>query len=347
MEHQHGGDIYGIPGVELDFSVSLNPLGTPFSVLQAAAEAAKATQCYPDPHCRALRRAISCRDGVGEDWVVCGNGASDLIWRLALALRPRRALVTAPTFSEYGQALSAVGCGVEEHSLHREDNFDLSAEILNQITPELDLVFLCDPNNPTGRLIPEDLLTEILSRCRRAGALLAVDQCFLELTEDIPHKLVEQLAGGGLILLRALTKSYALAGLRLGYCLCQPELARRLALAGQPWAVSLPAQAAGEIALQKYPRWPFESIPYICLERERLSSGLTQLGFWVCPSQANYLLFYGQQPGLDQALLARGLLLRDCANYSGLGPGWRRAGIQTVEKNSRLLQAMEQIIRRG
>ena len=170
---------------------------------------------YPDPACRGLRRAIARRDGVEEDQILCGNGASDLIYRMALACKPRQALLLAPTFSEYCRALEGVGCQIREHQLEERTGFLPGEDLLEAIVPGVDLVFLCDPNNPTGRLMDGGLLGRVLSRCREVGAFLAVDQCFLELTGGDPHRLTEQLSGGGLLLLRALTKSYALAGLRL------------------------------------------------------------------------------------------------------------------------------------
>ena len=175
------------------------------------------------------------------------------------------------------------------------------------------------------------LLGRVLSRCREAGALLAVDQCFLELTAGDPRRLTEELSGGGLLLLRALTKSYALAGLRLGYALCgEAALLGRMAAAGPPWAVSIPTQAAGEIALQQFPRWPEDSLTMIRRGRERLAAGLAALGLWVCPGDGNFLLFRGPE----------GILVRDCSNYSGLGPGWFRIGVRTEEENERLLTAV-------
>ena len=191
------------------------------------------------------------------------------------------------------------------------------------------------------------LLGRVLARCRAVGAFLAVDQCFLELTGGDPRRLTEELSGGGLLLLRALTKSYALAGLRLGYALCgEGALLERMAAAGPPWAVSVPAQAAGEIALQQFSRWPKDSLGAIRRGRERLAAGLTGLGLWVCPGDGNFLLFRGPED-LGRRLLEREhILVRDCSDYSGLGPGWFRIGVRTEEENERLLTAAARQLRR-
>ena len=164
--------------------------------------------------------------------------------------------------------------------------------------------------------------------------MLAVDQCFLELTAARPARLTDQLAGGNLILFRALTKSYALAGLRLGCCLCGDRaLLEQMARILQPWPVSIPAQIAGECALQSFPRWPFTCFPEIERERDRLQAALEELGLWVCPSESCFLLFCGPED-LGKRLRENGILVRDCANYAGLGPGWYRAGLRTPEEKA-------------
>lgn len=345
--YDHGGDVYGADRPALDFSISLNPMGPPPGVLEAARAAMLDWNRYPDPKCRALRQAAARRDGVPEEFLLFGNGASDLIDRFLRALRPRRALLPAPTFSEYRRGLEGIGCEIEEFFLDKENDFTVSEGILNAVRPGADLVFLCDPNNPTGRRMEPELLRALLDRCRAVGAFLAVDQCFLELTGGDPHRLTEQLSGGGLLLLRALTKSYALAGLRLGYALCGEEaLLDRMAAAGPPWAVSVPAQAAGEIALQQFSRWPKDSLGAIRRGREQLAAGLTGLGLWVCPGDGNFLLFRGPED-LGRRLLEREhILVRDCSDYSGLGPGWFRVGVRTEEENERLLTAAARQLRR-
>ena len=344
---EHGGDTYGCPPDLLDCSIHLNPMGAPGPVLEGACRAVLDCARYPDPACRGLRRAIARRDGVEEDQILCGNGASDLIYRMALACKLRQALLLAPTFSEYRRALEGVGCQIREHRLEERTGFLPGEDLLEAIVPGVDLVFLCDPNNPTGRLMDGGLLGRVLSRCREVGAFLAVDQCFLELTGGDPRRLTEELSGGGLLLLRALTKSYALAGLRLGYALCGEEaLLDRMAAAGPPWAVSVPAQAAGEIALQQFSRWPKDSLGAIRRGRERLAAGLTGLGLWVCPGDGNFLLFRGPED-LGRRLLEREhILVRDCSDYSGLGPGWFRIGVRTEEENERLLTAAARQLRR-
>ena len=343
----HGGDLYAAEteysGEILDFSVNLNPLGPPPAVMEAARESVLRARQYPDPECRALRQAISRRDGVPAEWIFCGNGASELIFRLALAVRPGKALLTAPTFSEYESSLKAVGCDCVFYPLREENQFDLREDFLDWISPGTDLVFLCSPNNPTGRVLSREILRSAAEKCRQVGAVLVVDQCFGELTEE-GTEVLSPAEFPDLVLLRAFTKSYAIPGLRLGYCVCRdPALLEKIRINGPCWNVSLPAQAAG-IACCDLPRWPEQGRALLNPCREQLARALEELGFRVIHSQANYLLF--RAPGINhlrEQLLKQGILIRACGNYRGLGEDWYRVSIRRAEENRRLTEALKQV----
>ncbi|MBR2808269.1 MAG: aminotransferase class I/II-fold pyridoxal phosphate-dependent enzyme, partial [Oscillospiraceae bacterium] len=167
----------------LDFSANISPLGLPRSARDAAVRALENAARYPDPECRLLRQSLSVHHGVPADNIVCGNGAADLIWRICRVLRPSRALITAPTFGEYEKALRSVGCTAERFLLPEERDFSLDAEsFARSVRDHTELVFLCNPNNPTGRLSPREELRTILDACRAAGAVLVLDECFLDFT---------------------------------------------------------------------------------------------------------------------------------------------------------------------
>lgn len=347
----HGGDLVTARaawgGDVLDFSANLNPLGMPEPVRQAAVGAVKEAVHYPDPLCRALSAAIARRDGVAPEQVLCGNGAADLVFRLAFSERPRRALVTAPTFSEYEEAVSAAGCGVVRHVLDPERDFDLTKAVLNDLEPGLDLAFFCTPNNPTGRVIRRELMEAILEKCRGAGIRLVVDECFLALSDGGEEA---SLAGyleqyPNLLLLRAFTKSYAMPGLRLGYCLsADTALLDRLSRCAQPWSVSGPAQAAG-LAAAAEPLHPLLARQLIAPERSWLTQAMEGLGLRVFPSAANYLLFrVSGVSDLKERLLDRGVLIRSCANYPGLGEDYYRVAVRLRGENQRLIQAMKEVL---
>ena len=351
MEHErtHGGDWAGFAlahgCLPLDFSANISPLGVPRGVQEALREAAGQADRYPDPLCRELRGALSEHEGVPAEWILCGGGAADLIFRAVLALGPGRALVTAPAFGEYEAALESVGCAVERYALRPEEDFRLRLDILEKITPETDLVFLCEPNNPTGVTTPRPLVLRILERCRETGTRLVVDECFGDfLDEPEAHTLKNALADfPNLLLLKAFTKLYGMAGVRLGYALCEDtELLERMRRAGQPWAVSSLAQAAGVAALKEtdYVR---QVRALIAAERPRLAEQMERLGLRVVPGEANYLLFRSETP-LDASLGQRGILLRCCGNYAGLDGTWYRAAVRTRAENQRLIAALEEVL---
>lgn len=340
----HGGDVYGGNAGLLDFSVCLNPAGAPKAVLRAAQEGVL-RQGYPDPQCRGLVRAAAQRDGVEEDMVLWGNGCADLIDRFALSLRPKKAILLAPTFGEYHRALEGVDCQIEEVHLSRKNGFVPDQVLLEAIVPGVELVFLCDPNNPTGRLMEEELLYQILARCRQVGAHAGGGPVLSGAHRRPACPLDRPVGGRKPDFVPGIDKSYALAGLRLGYCLCGDRaLLEQMARILQPWPVSIPAQIAGECALQSFPRWPFTCFPEIERERDRLQAALEELGLWVCPSESCFLLFCGPED-LGKRLRENGILVRDCANYAGLGPGWYRAGLRTPEENGRLIAVLSTLLR--
>lgn len=346
---KHGGDwaAYQIQyqGMPLDFSANVSPAGLPEGVKRALHQAVEEVNRYPDPLCRQLRERLGRHHKVSSSQILCGNGASDLIDRLVLAFRPKRGMVTAPAFSEYAQALRRVGCQVEEFPLLRAEDFRVTARILECITPALDILFLCEPSNPAGQTTDRALLERILARCDACGVLLVVDECFEEFLLDRAHSMVPNLEGHRLLVLRAFTKFYGLAGVRLGYCLCQEEtLLEQMRLAGQPWPVSHLAQAAGMAALEET-TYRDRLRMWTQKRREALRLALTQLGCDVVPGQANYLLFFHRNSSLDQDLAQRGILIRNCENYSGLGPGWFRVAVRGEAECRRLIQAMEECVR--
>ena len=342
-ENLHGGDVYARE-IELDYSANINPYGTPQSVIDAAARALADIRNYPDPYCRALVKAIAEAEGVQPEYIFCGNGASELIFAFCAAAQPGKAAALAPTFSEYASALELFGGSTVLYPLRQEWGFLPGADFLEWLRAERpEAVFLCNPNNPTGRLLPHDLIMQVITLCKQIGARLFVDECFLELAnggESLKGLLADY---PGLFLLRAFTKSYGMAGLRLGYCFSADEaLLRRMAELTPPWDVSGPAQAAGVAALGEG-EFLRRAKELIDRERPRLKAALEALGLWVCPSDVNYLLFRGPETLLGNMRL-KGIALRDCANFPGLGPGWYRMAVRTEEENDRLLAALKECV---
>ena len=243
--HRHGGDIYRNQN-KIDYSANINFLGMPQAVRQAAKDAIDDAVHYPDSFCEALKQAIAEKEGVPPEWIFCGNGAADVIFTLMLAEKPKEALLPIPSFYEYRQALESVACQIRTHLLLAEHQFCVQRDVLEALKKRPDLLILCNPNNPTGQLLDQELSDEIAVQCQRQGTRLLMDECFSDFLEDAEkHTLLPQLAENPQIfILRAFTKMYGMAGLRLGYGICSDvALIRRMEAVSQPWNVSVPAQA--------------------------------------------------------------------------------------------------------
>lgn len=338
-KNPHGGDIYG-GGIRWDFSANTNPLGTPPGVLQAVQGCLTQLHRYPDPYCRELVQAISQFESVPASWVFCGSGAAELIYSYCRCIQAQKAVELAPTFSEYSLALEQSGCQVSRYRLHKESGFLPGADFLAFLQREKpQVLFLCNPNNPTGRTLPPELMEIILAFCAEENIRLFVDECFADLSDHQRTLKPALAAHPNVFLLKAFTKSYGMAGLRLGYCLCSDEaLLAQMAKTVQPWNISTPAQAAGLAAL-KEDAFLRKTRQLIAAQRRWLTQQLEALGLWVCPSEANYLLFQGPE-GLDKLLRQEGIALRSCGNYHGLCQGWYRTAVRLQEENTILIQAL-------
>lgn len=348
----HGGDIRGAAEKSgrnvaeiLDFSANINPLGMPPGVREAVIESLDSSLNYPDPFCRRLRAAISEKLNQPEDYILCGNGGADLIYRLVYALRPGRALVTAPAFAEYEEAMCQTGTWTEFFPLGK--TLEITEAYVDKLSQEHNIVFLCNPNNPTGILTPRSLIKKLLDKARALDVRVCLDECFL----DFVKKEEDYSAAGwlseypNLIILKSFTKMYAIPGLRLGYVLsADTDLLNRMRLAGQPWSVSEPAQAAG-IAALRTEGFREQTIDLVDRERTFLKEKLEELGLCVCDGHANYLCFQAAGDAtLADRMQGEGILLRRCANYRGLGPDYYRTAVRGHEENQKLLATLKKVL---
>lgn len=346
----HGGNIYkkarelGIPESQiLDFSANLSPLGIPAGVKRSMMEAIDGLINYPDPDCTALTEAIAEFDQVKPEQILCGNGGADLLFRLALALKPKRVLLPVPAFVEYEESLKAVDAEVEHFYL--EQDFRIKESLLEAMNEEQDLMILCNPNNPTGLLVERELLLQIMDLAKERKIRVLVDECFLEL---YPGEQEYTLKGylnqyPNLIILKSFTKMYAIPGVRLGYVLCGDEkLLHRMKACGQAWSVSHFAQAAGVAAL-KETEYREETIAMIARENAFMKEELAKLPIRLYEGVVNYLFF--QAPGifdLDKRMEKHGIMIRNCSNYVNLGNDYFRVAVRSHEDNLRLLEILKE-----
>ncbi len=349
--YQHGGDIYNYPNF-IDFSANINFLGAPFSVLDAARNAMERIGHYPQVGWGNLRQAIAELEQIEPEQIICANGAAEIFFSLTLAKKPKKALIFAPTFQEYEQALRSVDCEIVYHYLCAADKFEMQ-ELPPELDHSIDMVFFCNPNNPTGVLTRRSMLKRLLQRCEQVGAVLVIDECFLDFTgraEDYTMKdLLSQ--SGNLFVVKAFTKTFAIPGLRLGYGLSgNYDLLQQIRSVTQPWNVSVPAQAAGIAAAREK---DFLEITARAVEQERqffleqlskVPSDENKLFFIEVYGYAANFIFFRSIPGLEQKFKENKILIRNCDNFPGLCEGWYRIAVRARQENERFVQVLYQII---
>ncbi len=334
----HGGDIYRNQ-VELDFSVNRNPFGVSKRVKEALEDAIQEVEAYPDIQYASLRSALSDALGVPEEWIVAGNGASELFLAIVHGLKPEEILIPVPSFYGYEWAAGASDAVITYYNMK---DLCLGEDFLPVLRETgAGLLFLANPNNPVGNLLSPGLLSEILSICKSRGIVLVVDECFLEFVpENEKYSLISCLKQyENLIVVRAFTKLYAIPGVRLGYLLCAgDEIRGRIQRHLPEWNLSIFAERAGVAAL-KETAYVKRTVDFLETERAYLTERLRHLGITVYESRADYLLLRTKLP-LYEELLQRGILIRDCRNYRGLGAGYYRVAVRLREENDRLLAAV-------
>ncbi len=327
----------------IDLSVNTNPLGMPESAKIAIASGMELNSQYPDPQCSILSEQIAQHySGITAKQVLCVGGVDDAVYRIIFAQRPRKALILAPTYEDYESALRNAGAAVVYHFLQKEEKYQLTETILALLTNEIDMFFLCNPNNPTGQVIERKFLKRILDKCQENGTILVVDESFIDFLDESERYTAKELISAypNLVIFNGFTKLYAMPGLRLGFCLSgNEELLGKIFAAGQPWNVSIPAQLAG-IAALKDKQYLIETYELIRTEKKWLLQELNNLKIEVWGSCANYLFFPAPFPDTRKRLQADNILLRNCENFVGLSGEFCRIAIRTHQENAEFIAAI-------
>lgn len=341
MKVLHGGDIYR-NHVKTDFSVNVNPLGIPEAVKAALYEAVDNCTRYPDISAEKLKEAVSEMLTVPKGYLLFGNGASELFMAIIHGIKPKKTVIPVPSFYGYEYAAETADGEILYYKTKEKNDFCLQEDFLSVLTEDVDILFLANPNNPTGNLMSREELRNVLSHCRDKGVYVVLDECFIEFCGKERSMLQEIETFSNLILVRAFTKIFSIPGVRLGYFVCSnPLLLEKIGRQLPEWNVSRFAQAAGyECAMQT--AFVEKTVTFIRKERRFLEDGLKQAGFRVFPGKANFLLIYCEQPLYDR-LLEKGILIRDCENFRGLSKGFYRIAVKDRKENEDLLKAIGEI----
>ncbi|MFC1860580.1 pyridoxal phosphate-dependent aminotransferase [Chloroflexota bacterium] len=346
-ECKHGGLDYaelerlGIaPDAVIDFSVNLSPSGVPLGI-RPLVKSIRLLR-YPDSQSIKLRSMIARKTGLSVSNVMVGSGSTEIIRLVALAYlnETDNALIMEPTYGEYRVACEIAGAQVITQTLSAEDAFspdiDITIELIKRIEPKV--IFICNPNNPTGGYLNQNRFQRILSVA--PDSLVVLDEAYISFVRQ-SWSSPELINKGNLLIVRSMTKDYALAGLRLGYALAGEKIIETLRRVCPPWNVDVVAQHAGIVALQQE-NYLKESQELVYDGKRYLTKGIRKLGFRCLPSKTNFFLVeVGNASELRNQLLARGILVRDCTSF-GL-PECIRIASRTIRENRKLITALKEI----
>lgn len=355
-QYGHGGDLrtatelYGHAADSfLDYSANMNPYGPPKGVRTAILDYAERISAYPDPAVRELTARIARQHRIATDCVLVGNGAAELIELAARLTGARATGLAAPCFGEYADAVRKAGGRDERLELSPEDGFALNRERLAGSSLQVNCWLLGSPNNPTGTLLERDVVAALLSR----GDQVILDEAFMDFVPDAGAYswLSEAAESEQLLVIRSMTKFYAVPGIRLGYIVGSPQRIAALRELQTPWSVNSLAEAVGCAVLEDE-AYAERTLAWLPPERARLIAGLRGLGLTVFDSAANYVLVRIPESWrlsvaeLQTALGRRGVLIRDASRYPGLSEGYLRLAVRLGEDNERLLTELELVLRR-
>ena len=356
MLNGHGGNInklcdkYGLnPDKIIDFSASINPLGCPEEVHKVILERFVDIRNYPDSECVNLKKAIADKIPCNDSNIIVGNGSNELFYLIPRAMKPKQGVLLQPTFSEFKDALSSANVEVVELA-NNDGNFPLiNTNLSNLMNIEDGMVFLCNPNNPTGQLtLKSDILELIKGNSNR---LIVVDEAFMDFVDDSEKYSVIKEAPliDNLIVVRSLTKFYGFPGLRLGYLVANESNVNKLMQFKEPWTVNTFAQIAGQVAIDDV-EFAVNTREYMSREKDFLYDGLTDIkGIRPLQPSVNFILVRIHNAEITssriQDLLAKdNIIIRDCSNFIGLNDKYFRVAVKTREENQKLLSALNLIM---
>lgn len=358
LEHIHGGNItraslkYGIAKNDFtDFSANINPLGPSPKVIATLKNSLDLISSYPDPECTELKTALAAYLGIREELLLMGNGAAELIYLLVRVTGCRTALVPVPTFCEYSLSVLSQGGEITKIPLEGENGFSLPVDKIISCLPGADLLFLCNPNNPTGRLVDRVTIEHILNEALAHKVMVLVDEAFMDFVPQRELFSLISLVGRrpNLAVLYSMTKFFGIPGLRLGAIIAHPDLVARMSVSKDPWNVNTLAQIAGVISLSDK-AYMEKTKQLVNEEKEYLFSKLQDFpGLEPLPGAANFILVNTSNSGYSSGELAdqlgrRGIMVRDCTGFTGLAGRYLRLAVKTRPENQTLIQALKDIL---
>ncbi|OGW55425.1 MAG: threonine-phosphate decarboxylase [Nitrospirae bacterium RBG_13_43_8] len=348
---ENGGNIYRLAEElkiqerkVIDFSSSVNQLGVSKKVKAEIRKHLKYLHNYPDPEAKRLRKRLAQYHGIDLETILCGNGSTELIYLIVRTLKPQKVLIPAPTFSEYEKACS-ISCKsqVTSYELKKEDDFNINTEEFVEAMKGCDMAFLCNPNNPTGRLLKKDDVRNIAEKAKELECYLIVDEAYIDFCPD-DSVISDTKDNPFLIILRTMSPFYALPGLRIGYSVFPRHLTGILKEHKEPWTVNNLSQRAAVVAL-KDKVYRNETFRLINEEKGFLERSFKKIGIEFFDSDANfYLLKMNNASEICRQLKIKGILVRDCSNFRGLDSTYLRVAVKSHRENTILIKELTSIL---
>lgn len=355
----HGSDLekveayYGIKKEDIiPFAGNVNPLGISPLLKKSMASHIESISEYPDRDYKELRSTLALYCNVPMEHIIVGNGATEMISLTMQLLRPKHALLFSPTYSEYTREIDLVGGHVEEYFLREDLDFKLDLnDLISKLTDDIDLLAICNPNNPTSSALNTEEITKILTHCKLHDIFVMIDETYVEFAPDINEITAVPLTQEftNLMVLRGVSKFYAAPGMRLGYGVTgNMDFLAKMREKQTPWSLNSLGAYAGELMF-KDQEYIQKTRNLILSERDKLYKELKELPTYkVYPAYANFILLKIQKPGLTssdafEACIKEGLMIRDCASFQCLDGEFIRFCIMMPEDNTRLLNVLKQL----
>ncbi|MDR7001825.1 threonine-phosphate decarboxylase CobD [Neobacillus niacini] len=331
-----------LPKEYVDYSANINPLGPPPSLKEKWMDFYQEIHVYPDPFASGLKERIAKKEQIPVESILIGNGGAELIALAARKFSGKKIVIIQPAFSEYEKNCRVNQCEIVYHQLHGPE-FELDLADLQSSLIGATALFICNPNNPTGIQYPASTILSIMDECEQQNCSVILDEAFYDFLVDYHSFLPYINQYSNLIIIRSMTKMFAIPGIRLGYLVAEPSVIQDLTELQSHWSTNAIALLAGELCLQEE-GFLKETQNYIFQERKRLFNFFQNQNFMVTPSDVNFYLmrdpYLKDQMELFEFLLHNGLIPRHTFNFPGLEGSWLRFAIKGSEENDRLLEVL-------
>ncbi|MDO8734680.1 MAG: threonine-phosphate decarboxylase CobD [Elusimicrobiota bacterium] len=356
MKTLHGGNIteaikkYSTENI-LDFSANINPFGLPKSIKNIITNNIHSIIHYPDSECTDLKDTLKKYLKIGAENLLIGNGSAELIFLIAQALKPKKVLIPIPTFSEYETAVNLTGGKCIFLKTRENENFEIDITQIDKFLPNIDLIFICNPNNPTGLVFSQEKLLLLAKNCKKHNVILVIDEAFIDFLKNVEESTMIKIVKNcsNVLVLRSLTKFFAIPGLRVGYLVGNKKIIKRISKFQPTWSVNCFGQLVSNQIINDL-NYIKQTRECILKEKEIFFKKLEMIsGLKPYPPSANFILCKlienrFNSKTLSDLLARKGILIRDCSNFRGLNNKFIRFAVRKHQENEILMDILRKLL---